>query len=128
MTAIWIDSSFAIEFLLGEHRAAGVKLGGRQLLTLPTQYAEICAFFLRRDPAFDSSALELLELVAVDEGEAIAAAKLYVTARAAGSKASLADAMLAALVHTRGGELLAFDDDFRHLGLRHVAPGRWVQG
>jgi predicted nucleic acid-binding protein len=125
VTTIWIDSSFAIEFLLGERRAAGVNLGSRQLVTLPAQYAEICAFFLRRDPGFDPTPLEQLELVAVDEGEALAAAKLYVAARTDGSKASLADAMLAAVVRSRGGELLAFDDDFRHLGMHRESSGRW---
>ena len=125
MTTIWIDSSFAIEFLLGERRAAGMRLSGVQLLTLPAQYAEICAFFLRCDPGFDPSVLELMELVALDESEVLSAAKLYVGAREEGSKASQADAMLAAMVLSRGGELLAFDDDFRHLGLRREASGRW---
>jgi hypothetical protein len=33
--------------------------------------------------------------------------------------------MLAAVVRSRGGELLAFDDDFRHLGMQREASGRW---
>jgi predicted nucleic acid-binding protein len=122
---IWIDSSFAVEFLLGTSRAGEVKLEGEHLVTLPAQYAEICTFFLRRSPDFEISLLEPLELVAPDEAETLSAARLYLEARASSSKASLADALLAATALSRSGDILAFDEDFRHLGFSRIAPGRW---
>jgi predicted nucleic acid-binding protein len=47
-TMIWIDASFAIEWLGGMKRAADVNpKPGRRVAILPLQYAEVCAFFLR---------------------------------------------------------------------------------
>ena len=89
------------------------------------QYAEVCAFFFRRSRKFSVTALEAFDLVHEDTDELLTAALLYVHARARASKASLADAVLAATVRNRGGVLYAFDEDFRHLGLQREALGRW---
>jgi predicted nucleic acid-binding protein len=91
---IWIDSSFAVEWLGGTRRAAEINVdveSGVQIL--PMQYA----------------------------------AMIYVAAREQRSKASLADAVLAATVRHRGGVLYTFDEDFRSLGMRREAPARWVR-
>lgn len=122
---IWIDSSFAVEYLLGTARAGQVTLGGEHLVTLPAQFAEIAAFFLRRDPEFEIAQLEPIDLTAPDETDSFAAARLYLAARSSKSKASLADALLAATARNRGGDILAFDEDFRHLGFTRVEPGLW---
>ena len=125
---IWIDSSFAVEWLLGTPRAAevGLRRSARaQILTM--QYAEVCAYFIRQRRKFSPAVLEPLDLTTADAQELLDGASLYARARAAGSKASLADAVLAAVVHSRGGVLYTFDEDFRDLALKRESPGRWVR-
>jgi predicted nucleic acid-binding protein len=126
----WIDASFAIEWLGGTERASAVGLSRRaRVWILPMQYAEVCVYFLRRDPEFSREALEALEaleLVEPDASELLGGSTLYVHARAQGSKASLADAILAATVRSRGGKLYTFDEDFRFLGMRRETGGVWI--
>lgn len=125
---IWIDASFAVEWLRGTPRAAelGFRRSARaQILSL--QYAEVCVYFLRQRRKFSVAVMEPLELVTADTEELLTGANLYVRARAAGSKASLADAVLAATVRSRGGVLYAFDEDFRYLGLQQTSTGRWTR-
>lgn len=123
---IWIDASFAIEWLGGSKRAAEAGLKRARVSILPMQYAEVCVYFFRRHPDFPRESLDALELVEVDADELLDAALLYIRARAQPSKASLADAVLAATVRSRGGELYTFDEDFRFLGLKRVGAGRWA--
>ncbi|HYC91231.1 MAG TPA: PIN domain-containing protein [Thermoanaerobaculia bacterium] len=124
---IWIDTSFAVEWLRGTPRASetGFRRSARMQI-LPLQYAEVCAYFIRQRRKFSLAVLDPLEIVTVGVQELVAAADLYLRARAAGSKASLADAVLAATVRNRGGVLYAFDEDFRHLGLQQESIGRWT--
>lgn len=124
-TTSWIDSSFAVEWLLGRDRARGYSLDPAQIATLPAQYAEICVFFLRRDESFSIEALASLSIEAHTEAELLEAARLWLRARNAGNKASLADAILAAVVRTRGGVLFSFDRDFQHLGLFRERGAIW---
>jgi predicted nucleic acid-binding protein len=125
-TVIWTDASFAIEWLGGTKRAKDVDpKPGRNVRILPLQYAEVCAYFLRSNRKFSPALLGGMELVHADADELLQAAFHYGRARALGSKASMADAILAATVLDRGGVLYAFDEDFRHLGLRRESPGRW---
>jgi predicted nucleic acid-binding protein len=123
---IWIDASFAIEWLGGTKRASEVGLAPRSRMSiLPMQYTEVCAYFLRRDPEFTREKLVSIELVEADANELMDGAMLYVRARAEGSKASLADAVLAATVRARGAKLYTFDEDFRFLGMQREATGIW---
>jgi predicted nucleic acid-binding protein len=127
-TMIWTDASFAIEWLGGTKRAADVNpKPGRRIAILPLQYAEVCAFFLRGNRKFSPSLLDSMELVHADADELLQAAFYYGRARAAGSKASMADAVLAATVRSHGGVLYGFDEDFRFLGLQQESPGRWTR-
>lgn len=123
---IWVDASFAVEWLGGSKRAAEAGLKRARVSILPLQYAEVCVFFLRRHPDFRREALEALELVEADADQLFDAALLYVLARRQTSKASLADAVLAATVRSRGDELYTFDEDFRYLGMKRVGAGRWA--
>lgn len=124
---IWIDASFAVEWLRGTARAAesGFRLSARPQI-LAMQYAEVCAYFLRERRKFSPGVLEPLQLVTAGPEELLDGANLYGRARDAGSKASLADAVLAAVVRGRGGVLYTFDEDFRHLGLQREGVGRWT--
>lgn len=125
---IWTDASFAIEWMGGTKRAAAVGLEpALSLRILPLQYAEVGAYFFRRNSEFSMDMLDGFELVHADANELLGAAFWYVCARAGGSKASLADAVLAATVRSRGGVLYAFDEDFRHLGLQQESMGRWTR-
>ena len=48
---IWIDASFAIEWLGGTARGSEVGLASRARMSiLPMQYAEVCVHFFRRNP------------------------------------------------------------------------------
>lgn len=125
---IWIDASFAVEWLRGMPRAAetGFERSERMQI-LPLQYAEICAYFLRQRRKFSLGVLAPMQLVTATPAELLDSADLYLRAHNAGSKASLADAILAATVRTRGGILYAFDEDFRHLGLQQKSTGRWTR-
>ncbi len=117
---IWIDSSFAIEWLLGTPRAEKVKLGNDALGILPAQYAETFTFFLKKDydPLLISQQLEALELKYPEKIELKRASFLYLEARQHKSKASLADAILAAVAQERKEKIASFDDDFSDLGLK----------
>lgn len=117
---IWIDASFGVEWLLGTPRAAQVVLPREPLAILPAQFAEILAYFARRmgDLAPVMAQLEALNLEVATRRELMFAARLYHEARARRSKASLADAMLAAVARERKESLLAFDADFAELGLK----------
>jgi predicted nucleic acid-binding protein len=122
---IWLDSSFVVEWLLGTERVRGVPLDASSLAILPAQFAEVCVFFLRRDPRFTAEVLQTLELVAAEPDEMIDAARLFLAARARRSKASLADALLAAVAGRRGGVVYSFDQDLRYLGLMERQECIW---
>ncbi|MCC7345533.1 MAG: PIN domain-containing protein [Deltaproteobacteria bacterium] len=118
---IWIDSSFAVEWLLGTDKAKRVKLPQEAMGILPQQYAETFVFFLRRglDPTAIANELESLELIPPEKTHLQLGAQLYAKARLSNkSKATLADAVLAAVVLVSGEKLLAFDRDFSELGLQ----------
>lgn len=124
---IWIDSSFAVEWLLGTDKAKRIKLPQEAMGILPQQYAETFVFFLRRglDPTAIANELESLELMAPEKTHLQLGAQLYAKARLSHkSKASLADAVLAAVVLVNGEKLLAFDRDFSQLGL-HEKNALW---
>ncbi len=116
---IWIDSSFAIEWLLGTERASKVMLTPEPLGILAAQYAEILSYFLRRteDVTLIIEQLEALSLATPEKRELQFAARIYHQARQRNSKASLADAILAAVATMKGEQVLSFDQDFASLGL-----------
>lgn len=117
---IFLDSSFTIEWLLGTPRAAKVKLPAESMAILPMQYAEILVFFLRQGEDLTAVTQELgaLEIQYPHQGDLIVAADLYHQARQKKSKASLADALLAATALQRDEKLFSFDQDFAYLGFR----------
>lgn len=123
---IWIDSSFAVEWLSGTARAEKVKLTGDPLGILPMQYTEILVFYLRQgiDVIPITNELEHLELIHPQKEDLGHAGMLYVRARKNHSKASLADALLAAVAHKRNEKILAFDHDFADLGMKQKG-GFW---
>lgn len=126
---IWIDSSFAVEWLLGTDRAREIEVSVKNgLAILPAQYAEILAYFMRKtsNSMVVIDQLEALDLEHPDKSELQLAAQLYDSARRRKSKASLADAILAAVAESRGGEIFSFDDDFRYLGFT-VGGGVWTK-
>lgn len=84
-------------------------------------------FFLRRnyDPLTLSRSLMPLELMNPERGHLQQAASLYQEARRQKSKASLADALLAAVCHERKEKLVSFDGDFAYLGLKET-NGLWL--
>ena len=124
---IWIDSSFAVEWLLGTDRAKKVILPQEPLVILPMQYAETTVFFLRTDtdPASVMKALEALEIKQAEKSHLQEAARLYLKARKLKSKASLADAILAAVAGERHEEIASFDQDFSALGFKEK-NGIWM--
>lgn len=126
MTVIWIDSSFAIEWLLGTRRAKRVNLGDEVRSTLPAQYAEIFIFFLRHgyDPVHIVNELEGLDLWQPQKTHLQRAGFLYLEARKRKGKASLADAILAAVAYVRQEKIASFDQDFSRLGFSH-RNGLW---
>lgn len=118
---IWIDSSFAIEWLSGSLRAGRVKLPTDALGILPQQYAETFTFFLKQghDPIKIANELDTLELKSPKKIHLQLGSQLYFKARQAPkSKASLADAVLAAVIHVSREKLVAFDQDFSNLDLK----------
>lgn len=125
---IWIDASFAVEWLLGIPRAKDfIDIGRQAIGLLPFQYMEILAFFLKKGKELQSivNQLEPCRLFNPDTLTLQLGAKLYCQARLENSKASLADALLAAVCHQTKEKLLAFDNDFLSLGLRQK-EGYWA--
>lgn len=124
---IWIDSSFAVEWLLGAERAGKVPLGEEPLGILPMQYLETFAYFLKKnfDPLTVTNQLEALEMVHPEKIHLQSASALYLQARKRKSKASLADALLAAVAHDRKEKVASFDGDFDSLGLVEKG-GLWL--
>lgn len=123
---IWIDASFAIEWLLGTAKAAEITLPRTEKGILPAQYSEILVYFGRRvgdlSPVIEQ--LEALKLEHPNKGELQEAAQIYLQAKKQKSKASLVDAMLAAVAIKRNESLLSFDSDFADLGLKN-SEGVW---
>lgn len=117
---IWIDSSFAVEWLAGIDSARQIHLPDGPLGILPMQYLEVFVFFLRQgqDPLAISRELERLELRNPERVHLQHAGSLYLEARKKKSKTSLADALLAAVSHIEGEGILSFDRDFATLGLK----------
>jgi predicted nucleic acid-binding protein len=122
---IWIDSSFAIDWLQGQEAARDKIDLTEKIGILPHQFAEILVFFKRRDPNFDSSPLEMLDLATPNEEDLKLASNLYINARKLKSKASLADAMLAAKAKNQMEKILTFDNDFLNLGFMEESQGIW---
>ena len=125
---IWIDSSFAVEWLLGTERASKVSLGKELSALLPMQYAETLAYFLKKggDPLEVVGELEGIELKNPDKIYLQQAVPLYLAARDRHSKASLADAVLASVAIGRGEKVASFDGDFEYLGMKNRG-GLWSQ-
>lgn len=126
---IWIDASFAVEWLLGLPRARGfLDIQGQPIRILPMQYMEILVFFLKRGKEVGETAAELepCQIVSPNNEALKLGARLYCRARLEKSKASLSDALLAAVCHQTRETLLAFDSDFTALGLKEKKEGHWV--
>ena len=124
---IWIDASFAIEWLVGSKRAESISLRGQQLGILPMQYLETLVFFQKRmkDSALITEQLDSLELRHPTTAQLHHAAYLYVQARhQKNSKASLADALMAAVARDTNDAIASFDLDLKHLGLT-LENGLW---
>lgn len=124
---IWIDSSFAIPWLLGDPTTRRVGSGEAVRGVLPAQYGEILVYFGKRleDLTVVVVQLESLSLGQLEKEEIEMAAQLFVKARRNKSKASLADAMLAAVSHRRHEAVLSLDRDFIFLGLTRSQSGLW---
>ena len=124
---IWLDSSFAIEWLLGTNRAAKSPFKTQQASLLPAQYAEILVYFGKKiadiSPVVEQ--LESLDLGVASREELQLAANLYLKGRKLTDKVSLADSILAAISHKRKEALLSFDSDFKYLGLTEK-EGLWT--
>jgi predicted nucleic acid-binding protein len=124
---IWIDSSFLIGYLKGDLEKRHLKPQWDQTAILPSQYAETLVFFAKITSDL-TTVVQELDTIALDKLTRLElkfAASLYVHARSqAKNKTSLADAMLAAVVHKRKGKLLSFDHDFRALGFKNN-KGLW---
>lgn len=126
---IWIDSSFAIEWLAELDRVKNFELPKETLSILPSQYTETFVFFLRKgiDQISIFNSLEVLNLQTPDKLHLQLAASLYVKARGVSkNKVSLADATLAAVAKERKEKILAFDSDFSQLGFKQEKGGVWV--
>ena len=117
---IWIDSSFAIEWLLGTERAKKADFKKESPAILPMQYMETFVFFLKMklDPIRIANELEALELIQPVKPHLQEASFLYREARLRKSKASMADAILAAVAYERKEKVASFDRDFDSLGLK----------
>ena len=117
---MWIDSSFAIEWLLETDRAKQAEISDTPLAILPMQYMETFSFFLKKlvDPMQIIRELSPLEMTHPEKIHIQRGSFLYLEARRQKSKASLADALLAAVVAERRECLLSFDEDFSFLGLK----------
>ena len=115
---IWIDSSFAIEWLLGTKRAAAVTLPRESLMMLPMQYLESFTYFLKHgaDPIQVHNQLAGFNRTEATTAELEQAAFLYLAAREHSSKASFADALLAAVAGSHHGLIASFDHDLKSLG------------
>lgn len=126
---IWIDSSFAIAWLLGEKRAQSAPINREQGTILSAQYAETLIYFSRRllelQPVV--AQLEVLNLEQPTKKELVYAAQLYTQARTGGhSKLSLADAILGAVAKTRKEAIFTFDADFKEIGFSEEELGVWM--
>ena len=128
MTTIWIDASFAIEWLGGTQRAKRVSLGKSKLKILTAQYAEVLCYFERRTDTLEmiEEQLEPLLLTSPSKSTMCAAACLYNAARKKKNKASLADAILAAAAIEKNESIASFDEDFKALGLKKKTFGLWM--
>jgi predicted nucleic acid-binding protein len=127
MTTILVDASYCVAWLCGEPRALAAPAAAR-MATLPSQRAEVLMYFLRRGQscAVTAEALLMIDLLHATEAEIDLAATRYVTARRqSGCKASLADALLAAVGEKRRFDVLTLDADFLHLHFRSADGCRW---
>lgn len=118
---IWVDSSFAVEWLAGTNRSKEVSIPKEALAILQMQYAEAFAFFLKKghNPITVANELETLDLRSPEKIHLQQAGILYLQARSdPKSKASLSDALLAATAKERHEKILAFDQDFADLGFK----------
>ncbi len=126
---IWIDSSFAIDWLLKNPRAQHLadKPFREQTAILPLQLAEIYIYFEKANlPTQELQAqLNKLELGQCTFEETKLASSLYLMARKKKKKASLADAFLASVVMTRHDSFLSFDNDFHLFGF-YQQKGFWL--
>lgn len=124
---IWIDSSFAIEWLLGTRSAKMLELPAQALSILPQQYAEVLVYFYKAmsdiSPVVEQ--LEYLSLGQPERVDLVLACQLYGEARRKKSKASLSDAILAAVASNAKSALLSFDGDFHYLGFVEETTGVW---
>lgn len=125
---IWIDTSFAVEWLLGMPRAKGLVDVQQPLGLLPMQYMETLIFFLKKGEELQiiTNQLEPCRLFNPDNATLKLGARLYYQSRLQKSKASLADALLAAVCHQTKEKLLAFDNDFVSLRLKQQKEGYWI--
>lgn len=125
---IWIDASFAIAWLVDDPRLEAWSDSLTDLAMPGHHYAETLGFFLRKglDLTRVRSELETVQLVHPDRSHLEEASLLYFQARRSSScKASLADAILAAMASRERETLLSFDEDFRYLGLVQFEKARW---
>lgn len=124
---IWIDSSYAIDHLTGHARARDVDISHEPWVILPAQYAEILVWFGKRTADL-GPVVEQLQGIALREAQRpvlLDAAGLYLGARQQGSKASLADALMAADCQRHKGKIASFDQDLGDLGMWRRG-GLWV--
>lgn len=124
---IWIDSSFAVAWLLGESKASEINFSRQPLGILPSQYAETLCFFGRQksDLTVVINEMEITHLVSPLKNDLLLASELYLKARYTHkSKASLADAILAAVAIHHEEMILSFDQDFKFLGFEN-RQGIW---
>lgn len=123
---IWIDSSFAVEWLLDTPRARRIRLGGESTAILPMQYLETLVFFLKQglDAAEIMAELDALEIFNPQKADLTVAGRLYLKARERRSKASMADALLAGAALVRKEKIATFDRDFASLGFKE-RDGLW---
>ncbi|MBI2340986.1 MAG: PIN domain-containing protein [Deltaproteobacteria bacterium] len=124
---IWIDSSFAVEWLLGSRRAEKTPFTNQPGAILPAQYAEVLVYFEKKGVGLTAvvEQLEPLELGQATREELQKGASLYLRARKKRAKVSLADAMLGAVASSRDEAILSYDGDFADLGFTE-ANGLWT--
>ena len=127
-TIIWIDASFAIEWLLATDRAKTVTLPSSDLYILSAQYAEILVYFHKRldDLAPVTRELKMLELYQPDRSILESASIRYVDAKRTSKKISLSDAILAAAAQKTKAPIATFDHDFITLGFTQRGDGLMV--
>jgi predicted nucleic acid-binding protein len=121
------DASYLIAWFLGDTR---IESANRSMAfaTLPHQYAETFLYFRKHGAAAKEieASLASVKLVVPTVAELFLAGERYLAARKAKAcKASLADAMLAAVAEQRGEVLLALAEDFRHLNFKKHSGATW---